>query len=58
MLESHFIAQREPEDKSESGKSAQELKIKALDRQLNIELKVKVCSLFNTYESFFGEIFV
>jgi len=39
MLESHFVAQKG--EKSDSSKTPQEEKIKALDRQLNIELKVK-----------------
>jgi len=39
MLESHFVAQKG--EKNESGKTPQEEKIKQLDRQLNIELKVK-----------------
>ena len=41
MLESHFVAQKSGNEKGEPGKSPQEEKIKALDRQLNIELKVK-----------------
>jgi len=43
MLESHFIAQTNGKTaKSENGKgNPQEERIKALDRQLNIELKVK-----------------
>ena len=41
MLESHFVAQTNGKVKSENGKNPQEERIKALDRQLNIELKVK-----------------